>query len=182
MKCVSPWVTICAPPNSPSKRRLVEPSSSVNKLRAAFRILDSAICTRHSSRLLRSPYSPTCGTAAWQQSGWSKTARGSTARPTVPAWCIASTRPPAERQQVRAAVRLEQGSSLQHCTPHSPRVLRSCASVQPTQQQAVSDLQIQSVKLDRLVPEQTTAEPPAPPAAEGILAPCNHSKKRLPKP
>ena len=34
-------------------------SSKVSSVRAAFRIFDRAICTRQSSRLLRSPYSPT---------------------------------------------------------------------------------------------------------------------------
>lgn len=43
-------------------------SSSVSRVRAAFRILDKAACTRQSSRLFRSPNSPTVLSSASRRS------------------------------------------------------------------------------------------------------------------
>jgi len=43
-------------------------SSKVSSVRAAFRIFERAICTRQSSRLFRSPYSPTAFSSASSRS------------------------------------------------------------------------------------------------------------------
>ena len=60
---------------SPSKSRRGSFSSSVSSSRAAFRILARVNLTRHTSRLLRRPYSPIIF-SSWSRRSFSKGRRG----------------------------------------------------------------------------------------------------------